>query len=614
MPYSFRFSSNEPYRYVPGSLFIGTDPEDAYEVGIKTDRHAITIAGARTGKGAALIIPNLLRWQENALVIDPKGEAAEATAAARAAMGQEVHILDPFGVVTAPALQQYKARFNPLASINAAALDAREDIGVMADGLVMRNDPRASHWDGGGLSVIAGLIALICDTAPPGRRTLPELRSILTAPPEDFARVVDEMGRNGAFGNLPATAASKLTKSGSEAGHFLSVADENTKWLDSPAIGAMLADSSFNLADLKTKPCSVFLVLPAHLLGEHGRFLRLFVRLAINAMAKGGTKGGRRCLFFLDEFFSLGYLDEVAKSAGLMPGYGVHLWPILQDLGQLEKLYGRDGLHTFFGNSDAHIFFGNADAMTLDYVSQRAGRVGASELPPPPSADPFTGDPKTWRELFDSPEVLREKHRSAEENKMRQYQFESSGQGRDRLAPDQVREIVMKGDNDAVARSMIVFAKGSDILNVALAPYFVALPTPSPMRAAPTSRRLPLSGVALLIILGGLYFVVAMMLPFRWGLVGGLFGQVMFAILAAFGTLVLYRRKVPDPSTWSVRGFSRAAVRNWKWVLLLGIPALVIGDMIRQGHDLGFIAYTVFWLAFTIALLWGGYRLIRSIF
>lgn len=355
---------DEQNRWQPGSFWVGETIAGRIPVGITHDRHNLTVAGARTGKGVGVIIPNLLLWPHNALVIDPKGEAAVATAEARAAMGQAVHVLDPFGVADVP--EHFKARVNLLQGIKRESISAREDIGVIADGLVMRHDSRAGHWDGGGLSLIAGLIAYVLDQAPPDHHTLPEIRKLLTVTPEKFAKIVAEMATNGAFGNLPATAASKLTKSGNEAGHFVSVADENTKWLDSDAINAVLSDSTFDLADLKTKPCTVYLVLPAHLLGEHGRFLRLFVRAALNAMAKGGTRGGRRCLFLLDEFHALGHIEEIAKAAGLMPGYGVHLWPVVQDVQQIDELYGREGWGHFTGNASLVQFFGNTDTETLE--------------------------------------------------------------------------------------------------------------------------------------------------------------------------------------------------------------------------------------------------------
>lgn len=420
------FTSPRKYRFRQGDLFLGLSTLRRREIGIKTDRHAITIAGARSGKGAGLIIPNLLRWPHNALVIDPKGEAAEATAKKRKKLfGQKVHVLDPFGVSGLKT-----ACFNPLGAIDPNHPNAREDIRVLADGLVRRSDPSSAHWDDGALDVIAGIMAYVLHTEEPEKRTLARVREIIAS--KDIGEVADAMDGNPALGNLMTGASGRLLRTGKEATHFLSGANAHTAWLDSGSMQKMLGRSTFDLADLKAKNCTVFLVLPSHLLNEHGRFLRLFVRAALNAMAKGGVKDGKKCLFILDEFYSLGRLDEIAKAAGLMPGYGVHLWPFLQDLGQLEELYGRDASATFFGNADAHVFFGNTDAPTLDYVSRQMGiRQEAG--------------------LFETDKDL---------------------VGKPYMTPREIRAHVAKKIGGVVARRMIVFGKGSDILSLRLAPYF----------------------------------------------------------------------------------------------------------------------------------------------
>ena len=45
-------------------------------------------------------------------------------------------------------------------------------------------------------------------------------------------------------------------------------------------------------------------------------------------------------LFLLDEFAALGRLEPVERAMGLMAGYGMQLWSILQDLHQLRATYG----------------------------------------------------------------------------------------------------------------------------------------------------------------------------------------------------------------------------------------------------------------------------------
>ena len=52
-------------------------------IGWNDNRHVMTIAGSRAGKGVSLIVPNLLLYEGSALVIDPKGENASITAGRR---------------------------------------------------------------------------------------------------------------------------------------------------------------------------------------------------------------------------------------------------------------------------------------------------------------------------------------------------------------------------------------------------------------------------------------------------------------------------------------------------------------------------------------------------
>ena len=67
-------------------------------IGAGDDRHMLTVAGSRAGKGRSAIIPNLIVYPGSLLAVDPKGENAKATAEWRADMlGQRVVLLDPFG-------------------------------------------------------------------------------------------------------------------------------------------------------------------------------------------------------------------------------------------------------------------------------------------------------------------------------------------------------------------------------------------------------------------------------------------------------------------------------------------------------------------------------------
>jgi type IV secretion system protein VirD4 len=62
------------------------------------------------------------------------------------------------------------------------------------------------------------------------------------------------------------------------------------------------------------------------------------------------------------------------QAAAYFPGFGVRLWAVLQDLGQLQRHY-RQAWQTFLGNAGVLQFFGNGDKVTLDYMSDMLGSL-----------------------------------------------------------------------------------------------------------------------------------------------------------------------------------------------------------------------------------------------
>lgn len=494
------------YPYREGSLFLGHD-DKGREIGLATERHAITIAGSGAGKGACLLIPNALRWPHNLLVVDPKGEVAAATWQAREALGQSVHVLDPFHVADVP--DRLRASFNPLAALDPERRTAREDVLVIADGLVKRSDPKHEEWYDGAVSLLAGLIAFAVHTAPPALRSFAGLRTLLLQPSEPLYATGQAMLDCPAFGGL-AKEAGVMLMTACEAEKaiekdFLSGARRATSWMDSPPVAEVLASSSFDLAALKSGAASVFLVLPPDYLDTHGAFLRLFVRSAMSAMMRDGATVNRRCLFLLDEFAALGRLDAVAKGMGIMRGYGLHLWPFLQDLGQLHDLYGASVTETFFANADADIFFGLRDMTTLDYVSRRVGLVDTKEIGEAPTmgsgAPVLTG--ATVGALMGGSRnnatrttgavvgagigvlgaALQNLAAHEKQAEMNAYNQRAMKVGRPRLSYEEIQALTGIGDGDKVARGMFAFVKAGDALLLRPAPYFVPPPEPPAPRS-----------------------------------------------------------------------------------------------------------------------------------
>jgi len=330
--------------------------------------HLLTVAPTRSGKGVGAIIPNLLTAERSILCIDPKGENARVAASARHRLGP-VHILDPFGVSGAPT-----AAFNPLDALSPESLDLAEDAALVADALVY--DPPGqvgdAHWNEEAKALIGGLILHVV-TDPGQSSNLATVRDLLTLAPDEFHHLLRQMQQNPAAGGLVARAANRhLGKSEREAASVLSSAQRHTHFLDSQRMVQVLGRSDFRFEDLKAGTVTVFLVLPPERLATHARWLRLLVAQAINAMARSPTRPASPVLFLLDEFAALGRLEPVERAFGLMAGYGLQLWPILQDKHQLWSVYG-ERAGTFISNAGLIQIFNVADVETASWVSKSIG-------------------------------------------------------------------------------------------------------------------------------------------------------------------------------------------------------------------------------------------------
>jgi len=68
----------------------------------------------------------------------------------------------------------------------------------------------------------------------------------------------------------------------------------------------------------------------------------------------------------------LGHMQALENAAGQVAGFGVKLWIIVQDIGQLKALY-KERWQTFLGNAGMVQLFGLNDLETLEWVSKRLG-------------------------------------------------------------------------------------------------------------------------------------------------------------------------------------------------------------------------------------------------
>ncbi len=334
----------------------------------RQDGHILTCAPTGAGKGIGAVIPNLLDYPGSAFVLDFKAENFAVTARARRAMGQDVLLIDPFGIAGMPAQS-----LNWLDTLDPDHPDVVSRAAGLADMLVVAEGAETdSHWNDTARELLRGLLVHVAGL-PAERRSMAELRRIVTGVDDTLAATFADMLADPDRGQrIPArAAAAHLNRPERERGSVLSTVVRHTAWLDDPRLCAALARSDFSFADMKRRPMTVYIVIPADRIRACLGFVRGFIGLALDGVIASPARPAHRVAFFLDEFGQLGRMDRLADSVTLLRGYGVQLWLFVQDLSQLKAVYPR--WQSFLANTSQQ-FFGTADFDTARYLSGALGQ------------------------------------------------------------------------------------------------------------------------------------------------------------------------------------------------------------------------------------------------
>jgi type IV secretion system protein VirD4 len=426
---SARFANRKELKKLEGTdgLLIGRNPHTGRLLRYDGPAHLITLAPTRAGKGVGTVIPNLLAVERSVLVIDPKGENARIAGEARRRFGT-VHVLDPFEVSGMPS-----AAYNPLDRLTPDSLDLGEEAASLTEALVMDPPGQVSeaHWNEEAKAILGGLIMFCVCHEVQNRRSLATVREYLTLPPDRLRALLELMQDSDGAGGLIARAANRfLGKADREAASVMSNAQRHTHFLDSPRIAKVLSRSDFHFSDLRHRITSVFLVLPPNRMDAYSRWLRLLVSQALQDIARDAEVSQRPVaaqndahkpsqrlkasnptlgptLFLLDEFAALGRLEAVERAMGLMAGYGLQLWPILQDMSQLKDLYG-ERAGTFIANAGVQQVFGVNDFETAKWLSQMMGQetTGYQTDSYKPGDSPSFSNNLTGRDLLTPDEIM----------------------------------------------------------------------------------------------------------------------------------------------------------------------------------------------------------------
>ncbi|VTU01820.1 family protein : Uncharacterized protein OS=Erythrobacter sp. SD-21 GN=ED21_17657 PE=4 SV=1: T4SS-DNA_transf [Gemmataceae bacterium] len=304
------------------------------------DGHLMTIAPTGAGKGVGAIIPALLTYPGSVIVTDIKGENYQVTARYRRDLGQQVVVLDPFGLVTA---KDKGDKLNPFDLFKVPGSDLESDAEMIAAQLAVGHEFSSDrYWEDTGRGLVAGLVADVATSSPPDKRNLCALREMLYNDDLDYTLAVALDTRKKTMSPLARDefVAYLAAPSDKTRPCIRTTATTFVKCLGSSAVSRSLERSTFDLCDLlNNKPMTIYLVLPPEKLLSHRGLMRLWVVTLMTTVMRRTRLPKQRTLFLLDEAAQLGSLDLLPQAVSLLRGYGLQLWTFWQDLSQLMKLY-----------------------------------------------------------------------------------------------------------------------------------------------------------------------------------------------------------------------------------------------------------------------------------
>lgn len=329
--------------------------------------HVLVVGPTRSGKGVSFVIPNGHAWAGSMVVLDIKMENHAAFAEARKAAGNEIFVFAPGSVKT--------HRYNPLDFVRSGpemATDCQNIAGFLT---AVQNE---NEWSLAARKLVAALLGYIL-TSPLHEKArtirsavtvistgndIADVLKVLVATERQYLPqwVVDDFNQ---FIAIPERTRGSV---------LFNVANAFAPW-SSELITEATSASDFDIRDLRRSRMTIFIGTPLADLESYRPLIRiLFQQIHDVLMRKLPSKDEpHQVLLMLDEFFALGRMTSLASKIAVSAGYGFRMAIILQNLSQLDELYGKATRETLIAGCATKLFVAINDNATAQYVSEALG-------------------------------------------------------------------------------------------------------------------------------------------------------------------------------------------------------------------------------------------------
>ncbi len=336
-------------------------------------QHVLLFAPTGSGKGVGFVIPNLLFWEDSVIVHDIKLENWELTSGYReTVMGQKVRLWNPAspdGITHC---------YNPLDWVSDKPGQMVDDVQKIANLLL----PDQEFWENEARSLIVGvMLYLLC--VPEKNASLGEVVKTLRSDDVvyNLAVVLDTMGKEihpVSYMNIAAF----LQKADKERSGCISTANSRLELWTNPLVDKATSKSDFDINKLKYEPTTIYVGLTPYNIERLKPLMQVFYQQASQILTKQMPRPDEKhgVLFMMDEFPTLGEMNQFKYGIAYFRGYKVRLFLIIQDTEQLKDIYEEAGMNSFLANSTYRITFAANTVETANLISQLIGNKTVKQI------------------------------------------------------------------------------------------------------------------------------------------------------------------------------------------------------------------------------------------
>jgi type IV secretion system protein VirD4 len=349
-------------------------PEPGELITYSGEGHLITFAPTGTGKTSGPVICNALTHPGQLIVLDMKGEVYKATAEARRAMGQEVHVLDLRDDGEAGSL-------NPLDLAARTGTEAASIARSFAAEFIERSDgERDRFWNDWAETMITGGAAWLLEDVPKQKRKLSALFDIFTDDDATYriACLIDQKEVRNRAGKAAFASFLQLPSENTRPS-VMGTALSHLRLFDSDLMRRLTDTTSFDLdALIAGAPMSLYIIVPPFRLTAYRPLLRIWLSGLILALTLRKTPPEHRTLMICDEAGNLGRLDTLLTAATLLRSWGLTLWTFWQNAAQLQ-IYGPQA-NTLIDNAGVIQMFGARNRRMAQEITNLVGSLSPDEI------------------------------------------------------------------------------------------------------------------------------------------------------------------------------------------------------------------------------------------